>query len=575
MLLKNFWILLDVKHKKKFILLLFFNIYITILELVSLSSIFPIIYSLNNESSFLEKFEILRTVSGFASSNNIHPTILFLSILILILIIKNISLAIYNFLESKFIFSTQENLSLKLFKNLIHRDYTYHLSQNSADLVTRIKTDGFQIREVISSVQNLLQGCIFLISIFIFLLFIDPLSFLFVATTFGALSSFFLKFTNKKVSKLGKQRQELEIGRSKKLQESFSGIKEIKIFLKEQLIITDYKKLVNSISKVYYLRDFINRLPKIIMEILIVIIISLMTVFLLYNSRDGLEIIAILSVFSLASIKAMPYTSRLMSSLNSIKFSGQVINYYKDNFSKNSDSKNFFKHSNLDFENLNTIIFDKISFSYSNNNKKIFENLSLKIKKGDKIEIKGPTGCGKSTFVDLLIGLQKPTSGLIRIEKKEFKTLPDLWLKNFNYVPQSIYLFDTTIKENITLDQNPENFNQNLFFDSIKISEIFEFIQSLPKKENTLVGELGSLLSGGQKQRIGIARALYRNSNIIIFDEATNALDLKTENKIYKNINNNLSSKTFIIINHREMDETLIKRKLVLKNFNFEEKVKA
>ena len=206
----------------------------------------------------------------------------------------------------------------------------------------------------------MLQGSVFLLSIFIFLLFIDPLSFLFVATTFGLLSSFFLKLTNKKVSELGKERQKLEIDRSKKLQESFSGIKEIKIFLKEKLIITDYNKLANSISKVYYLRYFINRMPKIIMEILIVIIISLMTILLLNNSRDGLEIIAILSVFSLASIKALPYTSKLMSSFNSIKFSEQVINFYKDNLSENGKSTNFLKDSSLDFENLNTIIFDKI-----------------------------------------------------------------------------------------------------------------------------------------------------------------------------------------------------------------------
>ena len=572
MLLKNFWFLLDSNHKKKFIFLFFFNIYITILELVSLSSIFPIIYSLSNKNSFYEKFEILKIIGNFAHSNNIHPAIFFLSILIVILILKNISLAIYNFLESKFIFSTQENLSLKLFKNLINKDYSYHLSHNTADLVTRIKTDGRQLIEVISSVQYLLQGLVFLISILIFLLFIDPLSFLFVSTTFGLLSSFFLKFTNKKVSELAKQRQELEIDRSKKLQESFSGIKEIKIFLKEQLIISDYNKLAGSISKVYYIRDFINRLPRVIMEILIVIIISVTTVFLLNNSRDGLEIIAILSVFSLASIKALPYTSKLMGSFNSIKFSEQVINYYKNNILTDIPSKKILKDPSLDFENLNTIVFDKISFCYSSKSKNIFENLSLKINKGDKIEIKGPTGSGKSTFVDLLIGLQKPSSGRIKIEKKEFKTLPDQWLKNFNYVPQSIYLFDTTIKENITLDQNTENFDKNLFLESIKISEIFDFIQSLPKKENTLVGELGSLISGGQKQRIGIARALYRNSNIIIFDEATNALDLKTENKIYENINKNLPNKTFIIINHREMDNTLIKRKLFLKNFNFEEK---
>ena len=566
MVIQNIWSLLDKNQRKKLFFLFFFNMYITLLELVSLGSIFPIIYSLNDESFLFEKYEILKKLSIFSAQLNINSTILFLIILIIIIIIKNISLALYNYLEGKFVFGTQENLSLKLFKSLILKDYSFHLSNNSADLVTRIRTDGLQLKEVLLSVQNLMQSTVFLISVFIFLLLIDPTSFLFVLISFTLFGSFFLKLTNQKISRLGKQRQAMEIDRSKKLQESFSGIREIKIFLKDKFFIDDYKKLSDRISNVYSSRDFITKLPRIFMELLIVIIISLMTILLVNGSKQGIEIIAILSVFSLAAIKALPYTSKLMSAINSIKFSDQVINYYRSKFSEKSNH-NFEDNKDLNFENFDSINFENVFFSYSNNEKKIFKNLSFKIDKGDKVEIKGPTGSGKSTFIDLLIGLQKPLSGSINIDNKKFKELPIKWLKNFNYVPQSIYLFDTTIKENIILDQDSKKFNEKLFFEAIKISEIFNFINSLPKKEHTLVGELGSLLSGGQRQRIGIARALYRNSNIILFDEATNSLDINTEDKIYKNINENLPKKTFIIINHRNMNSSYTNKKFKLENF--------
>ncbi len=566
MVIQNIWSLLDKNQRKKLFFLFFFNIYITLLELVSLGSIFPIIYSLNDESLLFEKYEILKKLSIFSAQLNINPTIMFLIILIIIIIIKNISLALYNYLEGKFVFSTQENLSLKLFKSLILKDYSFHLSNNSADLVTRIRTDGLQVKEVLLSVQNLMQSTVFLISIFIFLLLVDPTSFLFVLISFALFGSFFLKLTNQKISRLGKQRQAMEIDRSKKLQESFSGIREIKIFLKDKFFIDDYKKLSDRISNVYSSRDFITKLPRIFMELLIVIIISLMTILLVNGSKQGIEIIAILSVFSLAAIKALPYTSKLMSAINSIKFSDQVINYYRSKFSE-KPNHNFEDNKDLNFENFNSINFENVFFSYFNNERQIFKNLSFKIDKGDKVEIKGPTGSGKSTFIDLLIGLQKPLSGSISIDNKKFEELPIKWLKNFNYVPQSIYLFDTTIKENIILDQDPKKFNEKLFFEAIKISEIFNFINSLPKKEHTLVGELGSLLSGGQRQRIGIARALYRNSNIILFDEATNSLDINTEDKIYKNINENLPKKTFIIINHRNMNSSYTNKKFKLENF--------
>ncbi len=185
--------------------------------------------------------------------------------------------------------------------------------------------------------------------------------------------------------------------------------------------------------------------------------------------------------------------------------------------------------------------------------------MSFEIKKNEKILLSGPTGSGKSTLIDLILGLQKPSNGKILVDGKEVSEIGDSWINILGYVPQSIFLFDDTIKNNITLKEN-NNFDQKLFEKCIEIAELKEFVQKLPNKENSFIGELGSNISGGQKQRIGIARALYKNSQVIILDEATNALDIETENNIYANLAT-IKDKTFIVVNHRAIS----------RNFNYKE----
>ena len=174
---------------------------------------------------------------------------------------------------------------------------------------------------------------------------------------------------------------------------------------------------------------------------------------------------------------------------------------------------------------------------------------------GDRIHLKGVTGSGKSTLIDLLLGLQKTTSGEIKVDKKALSSLGGSWFNNISYVPQSIYLFDDNIKKNITLSEKVE-IDEEHFSKCVEAAELKNFISKLPNKENTQIGEVGSKISGGQKQRIGIARALYKKSEIIILDEATNAVDDITEKKIYLNLNS-FKNKTFIVINHREIPEEL------------------
>ena len=380
--------------------------------------------------------------------------------------------------------------------------------------------------------------------------------------TFAVIGSLFYKFTSKKALKLGEKRQKIEIERTKKLQESFTGIKDIKTYLKTGLFIKRYDNLADNISYVYALRDFISKLPKVFLEILIVFVVIILTFFLISDNRENSEIIAILSVFGLTSIKALPYMSNLLSAINTLKFSEEALKYYDTNLKLNS------KNININFNNqiseIKSFEFKNIDFKYFNKNNYLFKNFSCKFEYNTCTEVKGETGSGKSTLIDIILGLKKPQNYVLLINGVESK-IPNDWLKNFSYVPQSIFLFDTTIKKNITMSDDDNVFDKNLFQKSLKIAEIDEFINKLPEKEDTLIGELGSNLSGGQKQRLGIARAIYKNSLILIFDEATNSLDLNTEKKIYKNISNNLKDKIFIFINHREMDYNIFNKKISLK----------
>ncbi len=558
--MKKIWELLEQKQKKLFILLFVFNIFVIILELISLSSIFPIIYSLNNDLQLLEQNKIFVRLIQILENYKYHPVTFFLIFLALILIFKNLILALYFYLESKFVFETQEEISTKLFTGLINKDYNFHLNNNSADLVTRVRTDGLVIRDVIFAFQKLLNSFFFLIAIFIFLLFVDPRGFILAFTTFTTLGLLFFKFSSSKVSKLGEIRQEVEIERTKKLQESFIGIKDIKTFLKMDLFINYYRRLTLRISKVYYMRAFISKLPKVFLEVLIVIVVILLTIFLISDSRQNSEIIAILSIFGLTSIKALPHMSNILSSINSFKFSKKATDYYNKNlYFKKEFKKNLLKKQ-MGFEKFE---FCNINFKYPNKNEFLFKDLSVSFKMGETIEVKGVTGAGKSTLIDIILGLQTPQKFQFKIDNVN-QNLPKDWLKNFSYVPQSIYLFDTSIKKNIILEEDEKNFNKELFLKCLKLSKIDDFIQKLPDKENTSIGELGSYLSGGQKQRIGIARAIYKNSPIVIFDEATNALDKETEKKIYENLFAFLKNKIFIIINHRDIKEHMIHKKIIL-----------
>ena len=364
------------------------------MEVASLSAVFPIIHSLTSDQNFFDQVDGFDYFKNLISKSNYHPAVIFLFILTLIIIVKNILLTIFNYLECKFIFETQENISVDLFSNLMSREYNYHLNVNSADLITRIRTDGVLIRDPINALHVFFKSVVFLIGIFSFLIYVEPFGFFITGGIFFIIGfAFFINLHQKKSQSLEKYVKLWKLIEHKNYKKAFGGIKEIKTFLKKDIFLSSYRKLTQTIAKSYYWRDFTVKLPTVFLETLIIIIITILTFISLMSQKDSVEIIVILGVFSLTAIKALPHMSSLLSAINTFKFSKLPITFYSDLLSVDRKFKDKINHSEkLDFNN--EIYLKNIWYKYPNKENYIFENASIEIKKGDKVLIKGKTGLG-------------------------------------------------------------------------------------------------------------------------------------------------------------------------------------
>tara|TARA_B100000575_G_C23077682_1_gene620806 strand:- start:579 stop:1430 length:852 start_codon:yes stop_codon:yes gene_type:complete len=279
---------------------------------------------------------------------------------------------------------------------------------------------------------------------------------------------------------------------------------------------------------------------------------------------DSKEIITIISIFTLAAVKLLPSFNRILLSFQQINFGIPYLNVTYEEFKKykldlfNNIAEKIKFDKNITFKNLN--------FNYGD--KKIFKKINININKGDVVYIKGPSGSGKTTFLDLFCGLIKPDEGKVLIDDKDVSNSLRDYQNLITYVPQSVYLLDDSIKNNITLGESSSDIDETRLRKSLEIACLDDFIQSSKYGLDTLVGENGIKLSGGQKQRIGIARGFYKNSDIIILDEATNAIDLDTVEKIYKNIADYSKNKTILITSHHDYFNNFFNNKIDIGNIN-------
>ena len=542
--------ILDKRERKKLFLITILLSISIIIELIGIGMIFPILelFTVNN-SNFLTKI-----FSYFDHFKIIHDQLSMIKFSLLLLVIiylfKLLSLTFITYIKNKFFSDLCSDLSAKLFRRYLNQDYRFFLNKNSSELVRNItgETSLFCFG-VISSLSVLFNEIILLLCISFLLLYVEPIGALIIFIIFSFFSIFYLMLTKKKLNEWGETRQMHDTKRYQHLFQGFGSIKEI-ILLKNSKFFSDKFDFDNRKSfEMLMLSNTLNQFPRLGLEFLTIIIFTIGSYILIYNEKNFIDTIPTLGLFVVSAFRLLPSLSKIISSLQTFKYNRAAIDTLNEQFDKlkpiKIDKKNYSKI------NFNKISIENLKFQYGDKENYLIDNLNFEIKKNNIIGISGRSGSGKSTLVNLITGLLKPSSGIIKVDGKNINIFLDNWQKNIGYVSQNVFLLDDTIKNNIALGVDEENFDKNLFEKCLKDTSLEGFVNDLLEKENTFIGENGTRISGGQKQRIGIARALYFKPSLLIFDESTNALDEQTEKQIIQTIKNLGKYITIILISHK------------------------
>ena len=357
----------------------------------------------------------------------------------------------------------------------------------------------------------------------------------------------------KRISKLSEERSFNNSLKIKNLQETFGSIKEIKIYNKENYFLNLFNYFNRKVVNIEGYETFLKRLPRLWFEFLCVLIFVTFLIFIfLFSKIDLISLTPILGIFGVATIRIIPSVNRILLAIQTINFGEAAIKMISDNFNERDSKNNYTKIMDLGKFNFSkNLNFENVDFKF-NNDTQIFNKINFNIQKGDFVGVFGETGVGKSTLLNLLLGLIKPSGGEIKVDNYDIHKNLRGWQLKIGFVPQNIYLLDDSISKNIAFGFDGNKIDKERLENTIKEAQLEKFVQSLPDKENTFVGERGMQVSGGQLQRIGIARAIYSNPEVLIFDESTSSLDNETELKIMETIKSIKKDKTIIFVSHKK-----------------------
>ncbi len=526
----------------------------SLLETLTIGMMIPLISALT-KNNFLDTinnyFEVdeenFFNAPFMQNFDEISLMLFFLIFFLIIITFKTFILIYFTYYKGKFKYGLINNLTGFLFSKYLYKPYNYFVKENSSLLIRNCTTEVDIFADAADSFFILLNELILIFFILTFL-FIFNFKITFLALLFFVVFSLlFLQITKKKVFNLGKERQLYRGQNFKYARETFGAVKEIKIYNKFDFFFNQFLKTYKKISLINWHTTVLQILPKNILEYLMFLALAIFIYFNVYLQKNFNEIIITLTVYAAAGYKLLPGVNKIITTLQKLKLAVPAINViYGETSIKNENylNKNLEK---IDFNN--NFKIKNLTFGYRKDHN-VLENLNFEIKKGKIIGIFGESGAGKSTLLDLICGLHKNYSGDFFIDEKKLQNLDSSWQKKIGYVPQNTYLFDGSIKKNIAFGETLDQINQDSLDLAVERSDLTELVNSFDEKIEKIIGEKGLSLSGGQRQRIGIARALYKNPEILILDESLNALDLSTEIKILNSLKK-LDGQTIIIVSHR------------------------
>lgn len=541
----------EVKQKKTFLLLSFLMLIATLLETFGIGLIIPIVMTIF-ENNFFLKHEFLKNIYYFFNQPSQKQIIIYTcSLLVIFYFLKNLFMYFFFVIEGEYIYKTQKNIITKLYDFYISQNHYNIFKLNSSRLMSNIITDTSIFVTTTKNLLIFLSEVMIAIGILSLLFILNPTMFVFnfIITALGM--ALIGVVTRKKILKMGYESKRLRDDFFIKLNNSFDSVKEINVYQKNFFFSKMFDNNNQDIFQINKKLHVFQGLPKITYEILGVTLLALIIIYFTVTSVGEAQTITFLAIAGASAFRLIPCANRIINSLQYFSYARKSVNLISSEIAQarkldlEKKIKNF--HN---FSKTYPIIIDNISYKYPDREEYIFKNTSLEIKKNEKILLFGETGSGKSTLIELILGLLKPCAGKIQVENQNLYENFNTWSEKIGYVPQKISLIEGTILSNLAFGQNEKEIDYKLLEKSLEVSELKKFLNDLPDGMQTEISPGGSNLSGGQRQRVGIARALYRNPQILIFDESTNAIDEDLQQKIIKNILNVSNEKIILFISH-------------------------
>lgn len=558
-ILKKLNRLLDRKQKRLMVVIIFCMLIGGVLESLSISGIIPVVTILL-EPDVIETNIYLASLYHFLGLTSVNQLMVVMMVaLIGAFVLKNLFLFLQNVIQLRFVYTNQFATSRRMMINFMKRPYEYYLNADTAVIQRSITSDVNNMYGLILNLLQLVSEVVVFVCIAAVLLVSDGRMVLFISVLL-ILVLWLIKVVIKPImTRAGKENQDYYSGLFKWIEQAVMGIKEIKIANKEQYFINEYAKCgygyVNAVQKY----NLFNSTPRLLIETVCITGLVLYIMLVMQGGTSVEEMLPQLTVFGFAAMRLIPSANRINNHLTNISYFEPFFMGVSDHLQEEIHDENIVydprayekKQEVQKLEIKEEIFLKDITYKYPNTQVLIFDHANMRIPIGAAVGIVGSSGSGKTTVVDILLGLLRLESGEILADGVAVKEHYEEWLKNIGYIPQTIFMLDSTIRSNVAFGYAPQDIDEDRVWAVLKEAQLDEFVRGLPKGLDTSIGERGIRLSGGQRQRIGIARALFEDPEVLVLDEATSALDNDTEAAIMESINRLHGRKTLIIIAHR------------------------
>ena len=533
-----------------------------ILETLSVSMMVPLVQAIMEPEKILQNHYVVRIMEflHIRISSGRELIMLILGSMITLFIVKNLYLLLQTYVQNTFVTRNRNRMISRVMREFLNRPYEEYLGADIPTVFRLTDSDIPNAFQLILVMIQMVTEIVVAVSICVVLVVESPSMTIFCGATFLGMTLIITKVLKPRLNEIGRRNQTIQSRIAKWRIQSIYGLKDVKVLHREEFFVRNYYESGAIGANVARNYAVMNNTPRLLIET--VFIVAVLSFIMIYMTRGG-DISALfqqLTTFAVAAVRVMPATNRINTYLSEIASTQPCLDYLYENLTESMKLDVNGSVTGLDgaetedkpsLELTDKIVLDHISFTYPNTDKPIFTDAHMEVKKGQSVGIMGPSGAGKSTIVDILLGLLHVQAGTITCDGKNIFDNYASWLGHIGYIPQSIYLIDESIRDNIAFGIDADKIDDRRIWEVLEEAQLKEFVEELPEGLETTIGDRGVRISGGQRQRLGIARALYHDPEILVFDEATSALDGDTEQAVMEAVNSFHGRKTMVIIAHR------------------------